>query len=101
MIPFFMALRTRNQILKENDMVLKTPPISADAAARMAVEVTRQFAGDVAAKEAFHQMVLRQWCVEQAVAACDTVGAVSEKFDSKSAVVPIADEIFRFITAKE
>lgn len=96
-------------------MVVKTPPISSEIAARMAAENARQFAGDTKAREVYESLHTRMWCVEQAVAVCGSDGVMwhtqrpkssAEIYkvpdnppDPLSAVVPIAEEILRFITA--
>ena len=94
-------------------MVVKTPPISSEIAARMAAENARQFVGDMKAREIYESLHTRMWCVEQAVAVCGTEGVVWVGADNpnrsnpdtcnvphmKSAVVPVAEEILRFITA--
>jgi len=83
-------------------MVMKTPPISADVAARMAAENVRQFSGDAKAKESQQDTIVRMWCIEQAAAVCGTeLGIMWHGSDQhKCAVVPIAEEILMFITAK-
>ncbi len=49
-------------------MVMKTPAISGEVAARMSVEQVRLADGQMKASEAYQKMLLRQWCIEQAVA---------------------------------
>ncbi len=83
-------------------MVMKNPAISGEVAARMSVEQVRLADGQTKANESYHKMLLRQWCIEQAVAVCsESREAViwNDEMIMKSAVVPIAEEILRFVTA--
>ena len=91
-------------------MVMKTPAISGEIVARMSVEQVRLADGQVKANEAYHKMLLRQWCIEQAVEVCgQELGIMwygAEKYDQltqgppmKCCVVPIAEEILKFITS--
>ncbi len=87
-------------------MVMKTPAISGEVAARMSLEQVRLADGQTKASEAYQKMLLRQWCIEQAIQSCRADGCiysvhktVEDGSTMKSAVVPIAEEILRFITS--
>ena len=83
-------------------MVMKTPAISGEVAARMSVEQVRLADGQMKASEAYQKMLLRQWCIEQAVAVCSQSREAvvwNDAMIMQSAVVPIADEILRFVVA--
>ena len=90
-------------------MVLKSQPMSDDMAARVAREQTFQVEAEARKWEGAKDFVIRQWCVERAVAVCGQDGvmwhqstAISEELPQlKSAVVPIAEDILRFITGGE
>ncbi len=85
-------------------MVMKNPAISGEVAARMSVEQVRLADGQAKASEAYQKMLLRQWCIEQAVTVCGTEGVIwigatdtLNVHHAKSAVVPIAEEILKFV----
>jgi len=96
-------------------MVLKTQPMSDDMAARVAREQTFHVETEARKWEGAKELVLRQWCVEKAIISCGTDGLVwcgkddTNRSDPgtwniphpKCAVVPVAEDILRFITRGE
>jgi len=81
-------------------MVLKPQPMSDDMAARVTTQSSYQAEQEAFVRAAIDSIPLRQWCVDQAVKVCGTEGVVwhCEPPMPTSAVVPIAEGIFRFIT---
>jgi len=88
--------------------------MSDEMAHRVAKEQTFQVETEARKWEGAKEFVIRQWCIGQAIEACKTgqEGGVfwwgTDKYDSltqgppmKCAVVPIAEDILRFITGGE
>jgi hypothetical protein len=105
------AFSDYNRKRGEEKMVLKPQTMSDDMAARVAREQKFQVETEARKWEGAKDLVLRQWCVEKAIVACGADGLVlcgkdEPRSDSdtwnaphpKCAVVPIAEDILRFIT---
>lgn len=88
-------------------MVLKAQPISEEMAARLSSEFQTQRDQASALKAAIDSLQLRQWCIERAVQLCGSeLGImwysnqeiITQDPPMKCAVVPVAEDILRFIT---
>ena len=111
-------------------MVLKSQPMSDEVAARVAREQTFHVETEARKWEGAKELVIRQWCVEKAIIACgqeavawfgrdfvirdkmppqlpggvlgvmeDIIKPQPPRFES--AVIPLAEDILRFITGGE
>ena len=101
-------------------MVLKSQPMSDEMVARVATQTQSRVDQEAALKAAIDSLQLRQWCVDQAIKVCGNDGLTWYKQpqpivktaeelhkypddppDPLCAVVPIAEDILRFITGGE
>lgn len=90
-------------------MVLPPEKMSEEIRAKAAAEQVRKIMSEGKNAEQLQRLVIRQWCIERAVQVCGGDGVIwIEKKDAipdvgplfKSAVVPIAREIYAFITGE-